>query len=35
MSAREHEDWHQKTILGVSLKVVSSHRSIRSDETHK
>ena len=22
MSAREHEDWHQKTILGVSLKVV-------------
>jgi hypothetical protein len=22
MSAREYEDWHQKTILGVSLKVV-------------
>jgi hypothetical protein len=23
MSAREYESWHQKTILGVSLKVVA------------
>jgi hypothetical protein len=35
MDIREYRKWRQKTIVGVSFKLVPSTGSIRSDQTHQ